>query len=155
VPAAQIPLLWAAVSAVAMLFSTPLSALSDRVGRVGLLVAGYIAYGLFYLGLGLISRQSMSVYALFAFYGLFMAATEGVEKALVADLAPLALRGTAFGWFNLTAGVLLLPASVIFGWLYQTVSPLAAFACSGSAALLAALLLLFWVRPGGAGPRRD
>ena len=56
-----------------------------------------------------------------------MAATEGVEKALVADLASSDRRGTAFGWFNLTAGLVLLPASVVFGWLYQTASPLAAF----------------------------
>jgi MFS family permease len=99
VPEAQIPLLWAAVSAVAMLFSTPLSALSDTLGRVRLLVAGYLAYGLFYLGLGSLVHRSVWLYALFAFYGLFMAATEGVEKALVADLAPQDQRGSAYGWF--------------------------------------------------------
>lgn len=104
VPEAQIPLLWAAVSAVAMIFSTPLSALSDRVGRVRLLAGGYVAYGFFYVGLGLIADDGVLLFALFAFYGLFMAATEGVEKALVADIAPAARRGAAFGWFNLTAG---------------------------------------------------
>ncbi|MBI3146593.1 MAG: MFS transporter [Pseudogulbenkiania sp.] len=148
VPEAQIPLLWAAVSAVAMLFATPLSALSDRVGRVHLLVGGYIAYGLFYVGLGLIAHDGALLFALFAFYGLFMAATEGVEKALVADLAPVARRGTAFGWFNLTAGAFLLPASLVFGWLYQAASPLIAFAFSGSCALLAAVLLWRWVGVG-------
>ena len=90
VPEAQVPLLWAAVSAVAMLFATPLSALSDRLGRLRLLLLGYGAYGLFYLGLGLIATDGLWLFALFAFYGLFMAATEGVEKALVADLAPAA-----------------------------------------------------------------
>ena len=77
-----------------------------------------------------------------------MAATEGVEKALVADLAPPERRGTAFGWFNLAAGVLLLPASIVFGWLYQAVSPLAAFEFSGTCAGVAALLLWAWVAPG-------
>ncbi len=119
VPQAQIPLLWAAVSAVAMLFSAPLSALSDRWGRVRLLTAGYVAYGLFYILLGFIARDGLVLFALFGFYGLFMAATEGVEKALVADLAPEGLQGTAFGWFNLIAGIMLLPASIIFGWLYR------------------------------------
>jgi MFS family permease len=142
---AHIPLLWAAVSAVAMLFSTPLSAWSDRVGRVRLLAGGYIAYGLFYLGLGLIADAGAWLFILFAFYGLFMAATEGVEKALVADIAPEGRRGTAFGWFNLTAGIFLLPASVVFGWLYQAASPLAAFAFSSGCALLAAVLLWRWV----------
>lgn len=142
---AQIPLLWAAVSAVAMLFSTPLSALSDRVGRVRLLVAGYLAYGLFYIALGLLAQSGLLLLALFAFYGLFMAATEGVEKALVADLAPAGQRGTAFGWFNLTTGIFLLPASVVFGYLYEQTSPFVAFAFSGGCAVLAALLLWGWV----------
>jgi len=145
VPEAQIPLLWAAVSAVAMLCATPLSALSDRVGRIRLLIGGYVAYGVFYIGLGLLADNGILLFALFAFYGLFMAATEGVEKALVADIAPAGRRGTAFGWFNLTAGLFLLPASMLFGWLYQLVSPLAAFGFSGGCALLAACLLWGWV----------
>ena len=146
VAAEHIPLLWAAVSAVAMIFSTPLSALSDRIGRTRLLFWGYIAYALFYLGLGLIVDNGWMLAALFGFYGLFMAATEGVEKALVADLAPANLRGTAFGWFNLVAGAFLLPASVIFGSLYQSASPLMAFGFSAGCAVLSATLLRVWVR---------
>ena len=148
-PEAQVPLAWAAVAAIAMLFSTPLSALSDRVGRTRLLVSGWAAYGLFYLGLGLApSDTPWLLLALFAGYGIFMAATEGVEKALVADLAPKDLRGTAFGWFNLTAGLLLLPASVIFGELYQQAGALSAFAFSAACALAAAGLLPWWVLRG-------
>ena len=144
-PEAQVPLAWAVVAAIAMLFSTPLSALSDRVGRSRLLVAGWLAYGLFYLGLGLAPPDALwLLFALFAFYGIFMAATEGVEKALVADLAPAPLRGTAYGWFNLTAGLLLLPASVIFGELYQVAGAPAAFTFSGACALMAAVLLPLW-----------
>ncbi len=143
----HIPLLWAAVSAVAMSFSTPLTALSDHFGRIGLLAAGYLAYGLFYLVFGQLQHNGLVLFALFACYGLFMAATEGVEKALVADLAPSGREGTAFGWFNLTSGVMLLPASIVFGWLYQTLQPRIAFCFSGSCALGAAILLLLWVRP--------
>ena len=124
---AQVPLLWGAVSVVAMLFSTPLSALSDRFGRMHLLVGGYVAYGLFYLVLGTLAHDGILLFGLFGFYGLFMAATEGVEKALVADLAPSERRGTAFGWFNLMAGAMLFPASVIFGWLWQAFNPMMAF----------------------------
>lgn len=143
---ATVPLLWMTVSAVAMVFAAPLSALSDRVGRVRLLVAGYGAYGLVYLELGLLAHDGPILFATFAAYGLFAAATEGVEKALVADLAPAERRGTAFGWFNLTTGIMLLPASILFGWLYQTVSPLAAFAFSAACAGLAAALLVVWLR---------
>jgi len=84
---------------------------------------------------------------MFAGYGLFLAATEGAEKALVADMVPKAQAGTAFGWYNLVVGILLLPASVLFGWLWATASPFAAFAFGSACALLAALLLRFWVAP--------
>lgn len=145
IPEAQVPLLWAAVSFVAMLFSTPLSALSDRFGRVKLLVGGYCAYAAVYVSLGMLEHSGMLLFASFAAYGLFLAATEGVEKALVADLAPHERSGTAFGWFNLTTGAMLLPASVIFGWFYQAVSPTFAFSFSAACALIAAILLSRWV----------
>lgn len=149
-PEAQVPLAWAAVAAIAMLFSTPLSAWSDRVGRLRLLTAGWAAYGLFYLGLGLAPPHTpWLLFGLFAGYGIFMAATEGVEKALVADLAPKDLRGTAFGWFNLISGLLLLPASVIFGELYQQAGAITAFAFSAAFALAAAALLPAWALRGG------
>ncbi len=141
----QVPLLWALASGMAMLFSTPLSALSDRLGRTRLIVGGWAVYGVFYLLLGLNGQNLWLLWPLFAFYGLFMAATEGAEKALVADLAPKELLGTAYGWFNLTAGVMLLPASMLFGWLWQTISPETAFGFSASCAILAALFLKFWV----------
>lgn len=148
----QVPLLWALASGMAMLFSTPLSALSDRLGRTRLIVSGWAVYGLFYLLLGLNGHNLWLLWPLFAFYGLFMAATEGAEKALVADLAPKELLGTAYGWFNLTAGVMLLPASMLFGWLWQTFSPETAFGFSASCAILAAVLLKFWV-PTQSGPQ--
>jgi MFS family permease len=147
-PEAQVPLLWALVSLVAMVFSTPLSALSDRIGRTRLIVGGWAVYGVFYLLLGLVDSKAELLWPLFAFYGLFIAATEGAEKALVADLAPDALLGTAYGWFNLIAGIMLLPASLLFGWLWQTVGTMAAFAFAAACALLAAVLLQGWVRPG-------
>lgn len=144
-PDYQVPLLWALTSGVAMVLSTPLSALSDRLGRVRLILAGWAVYGLFYLALGLNGFHTLLLWPLFAFYGVFLAATEGAEKALVADLAPQNRLGTAYGWFNLTAGAMLLPASLIFGWLWQGVAAEAAFAFSAGCALVAAGLLKFWV----------
>ena len=151
-PAAQVPLLWAVVSGVATLFSTPLSGLSDRIGRVRVLCTGYLAYALFYLFLGQMSGSGWPLYALFGSYGIFLAATEGVEKALVADLAPPEHAGTAFGWFNLVSGAMLLPASLLFGMLYQSASPRVAFSFSCACATGALLLLWLWVgRPAGGG----
>ncbi len=143
----QVPLLWAAVSAVAALASVPLGGLSDRIGRVRLLVAGYLAYAAFYLGMAHFAAPGWRLYALFGLYGMFMAATEGVERALVADLAPPEQRGTAFGWLNLIFGAVLLPASLLFGWLWEGVSATVAFGFSASCAAAAAVLLAVWVRP--------
>lgn len=143
-PDYQVPLLWALTSGVAMIFSTPLSALSDRLGRTQLILAGWAVYGLFYLGLGLNGFHTLLLWPLFAFYGLFLAATEGAEKALVADLAPQDRLGTAYGWFNLTAGAMLLPSSLIFGMIYQQAGALAAFAFSATCALMSAILLPLW-----------
>jgi MFS family permease len=149
----QVPVLWALVSLVAMLFSTPLAALSDRVGRLRLILGGWAVYGAFYLLLGQIESSATLLWPLFAFYGLFMAATEGAEKALVADLTPASLVGTAYGWFNLITGVMLLPASLLFGWLWQTFGAATAFSCSAACAAIAAVLLKWWVGAGNS-PRR-
>jgi MFS family permease len=145
-PQAQIPLLWAVMSGVAAIFLTPLSALSDRFGRRRLIVTGWIAYAAIYLVLGWGGLKQWAVWALFVAYGLFIAATEGAEKALVADFVPRGQLGTAFGWYHLTLGITLLPASLLFGSLWESVSVFAAFAFGAGCALLAAGLLFFWVR---------
>jgi MFS family permease len=142
-PAAQVPLAWATISAIAMIFGTPLSALSDRFGRIRSIAAGWLAYGLFYLCLGFLSPGNpVLLFGLFAFYGLFLAATEGVEKALVADLAPAAMLGTAYGWFNLASGIILLPASIVFGWLYENAGATVVFEFSACCAVGSTALLL-------------
>jgi MFS family permease len=144
---AQIPILWAVVSLVAAIFSTPLSALSDRMDRRKLIVVGWSIYAVFYLLFGLMPAHPALLWPMFAGYGLFLAATEGVEKALVADMVPKTNTGTAYGWYNLVVGILLLPASALFGWIWSAFSPFAAFAFGSSCAFLAALLLRFWVAP--------
>jgi len=149
-PQAQVPILWALTSLVAALLSTPLASLSDRLGRTRLIVSGWIVYAIFYLILGMQTDNTWALWPMFASYGLFLAATEGAEKALVADMVPRASSGTAFGWYNLVVGLFLLPASVVFGWLWQLETPLVAFGFGAGCALVAALLLKFWVEPARA-----
>ena len=145
VPQEQIPLLWATVSLITTVFGTPLSALSDKFSRKNLILIAWLAFAFFYMAMSFAGITLLMLCGLFAIYGLFKAATEGVEKALVADLAPNGMAGTAFGWFNLITGLMLLPASLLFGWLYESFSPQYAFLFSGSCAALAFLLLAFWV----------
>jgi MFS family permease len=145
VPQEHIPLLWAAVSLITTIFGTPLSALSDRFSRKNFILIAWCAFAFFYIAMSFSGISIWMLFGLFGVYGLFKAATEGVEKALVADLAPKGMAGTAFGWFNLISGLMLLPASLIFGWLYESFNPRSAFLFSGSCAVVAFLLLAFWV----------
>jgi MFS family permease len=138
VPAPVIPLLWALQSGVAMLLSAPLSALSDRVPRIRLIVAGWLTYAAVFGVLGASVDSLAGLAALLALYGVVLALTEGVEKALVADLVPPARLGTAFGWFHLVGGLMLVPASVGFGWVWERFGAQAAFAASGAVAAVAA-----------------
>ena len=145
VPQEHIPLLWAGISLITTIFGTPLSAWSDSLGRKRFILMAWLAYAGFYVAMGLTSISVVQVFGLFAIYGLFKAAIEGVEKALVADMAPVGLSGTCFGWFNLVTGLMLLPASFIFGWLYESMGPFQAFLFSGSCASIAFVLMLTWV----------
>ena len=80
-------------------------------------------------------------WALFAAYGIFYAMTEGTEKALVADIVPRNRRGSAFGWYNLAIGLGALPASLIFGAIWDRAGAPTAFAFGATLALIAALLM--------------
>lgn len=145
-PEHEVPLLWALTSASATLLSAPLAGLSDRIGRNRLILGGWAVYAVFYLVLGL-SAARWPLWPLFALYGVFMAATEGAERALVADFVPQRLLGSAYGWFNLTLGLTLLPASVLFGSLWAGAGSAAAFAFAAGCAGAAAAALHTWVVP--------
>ena len=143
---ARIPLLWTYFHVVKMLATMPFGSLSDRIGRRGVIVAGWGVYALAYTGFAF-ARTELHVWLLFAFYGLFYGLTEGVEKALLADIADPAERGTAFGWYNFAVGIGALPASLLFGFIWQRLGPPAAFGIGALLAFLAAVLLLVFVRP--------
>ena len=141
VGASQVTLMWALFSAVAALCSTPLSAWSDRIGRKRLIVAGWAGQAVMYAVLGWLGFEAGWLWLIFAGYGFVTAMIEGSERALVADMVPAERAGTAFGWYYLVTGLLLLPASVVFGYLWQDVSPAAAFGLSAACAIGAILLL--------------
>jgi len=131
-------LLWAMLHVVKSAASTPGGVLSDRVGRRPLIIGGWVVYALVYLGFAA-ATQAWHAWALFAVYGVYFGMTEGVEKALVADLVPAGVRGTAFGWYNLTIGLAAFPASLIFGALWQVFGAPVAFTTGAALAILAAV----------------
>jgi len=116
----------------------PAGRLSDWMGRRRLLVAGYALYGLVYLAFGLASSPG-SLWVLFPVYGLYMGVSDGVEKALVADLAPTPIRATAIGLHATLVGIGLLPASLLAGWMWTSFGPAMPFYFGGVLGCAAAL----------------
>jgi len=138
VAVALAPILWAFLNFIKAATGTWGGALSDRFGRRPLIIAGWLIYAAVYFGFAR-ANAVWHAWALFALYGLFYAMTEGTEKALVADLVPSARRGAAFGWYNLAIGLGALPASLIFGAIWDRVGPETAFIFGASLALVAAM----------------
>lgn len=130
------------------LVSTPAGSLSDRVERRWVIIGGWLVYAAIYLGFAL-AGQGWHVWALYALYGVYYGLAYGTTKAMVADIVPEQLRGTAYGTYNAVIGVLDFPASLIAGLLWQGVGawqgfgPAAPFFFGAALALTAALLMAF------------
>jgi MFS family permease len=145
------PIIWAVLNFVKSATGTYGGQLSDRVGRKPLIVGGWLLYSAVYFAFGW-SRTALEAWLLFAIYGIFYGMTEGTEKALVADLVPKTRRGSAFGWYNLAIGLGALPASLIFGAIWDRLGARSAFEFGATLALIAALLMAFVApSPGGRG----
>jgi MFS family permease len=145
VAVALAPILWALLNFIKAALGTWGGGLSDRLGRKPLIISGWLVYAAVYFGFAR-ATAVWHAWALFAAYGLFYAMTEGTEKAFVADLVPQTRRGSAYGWYNLAIGLGALPASLIFGAIWDRSSPQAAFLFGASLALLAAVGMTL-VRP--------
>lgn len=152
VPAMQLPILWVVHHLVKSALSGPLGGLSDRIGRRGVIIAGWLVYAASY-ALFAFTTGPLACWAVFCLYGVHFALTEGAVRALVADLAPEHARGRAFGLYHAVVGVAALPASLIFGAVWQAWSAEAALGMGAALALAAALALGVLIRRRPPGPR--
>ncbi len=131
------------------LLSRYVGSLSDRLGRTGILICGYLLYGIVYGTFGLITESSSALlWAFWVLYGVYYAMTEGVEKALVVQLAPEGSRATALGFFQTLEGVALLLSSVLAGFLFS-LAPAAPF-IFGAITSITTAAILTRIRPAGA-----
>ncbi|HKJ93334.1 MAG TPA: MFS transporter [Longimicrobiales bacterium] len=142
---AWIPTLWGVHHVSKMAWNVVGGTLSDRFGSLRAIIAGWVVYTLTYVGFAF-AAAAWHVWALFIVYGLFYGLTEAPEKALVSRLAPPVLRARAFGAYHFAIGLTALPASILFGVLWQAFSPEVAFLFGGGLALVAAALLAPAVR---------
>jgi MFS family permease len=144
----EIFLLLAGFNLVITLSSTPAGALSDRLGRRGLIIAGWAIYAVIYVGFAFAS-SAWHIWALYLGYGLHYGAFQGAASALVADQVPPELRGTAYGLFNGAIGVAAFPASLLAGLLWDWYGAPAPFLAGGILALVAAVGVLVMIPRSG------
>jgi MFS family permease len=142
--AVYIPLMWAGLHVVKATVSVVGGSWSDRIGRRAVIACGWIVYALVYIGFA-VADSLVPLLACFFTYGLYFGFSEGTEKALVADLAPVSRRGMAFGLYNAVLGAGGLVASVLFGVLWSAFGPAVAFGAGAALSVAATVLLLVLV----------
>ena len=138
-------LLYFLYSIVASFLSLPLGRLSDKIGRKKLLVPGYIAFALCYLGFAFAENQ-VAMVAVFVLYGTYTAMITGVERAFVAEISPPELKGTMLGLHSTVAGIALLPASIIAGLLWNAYGAQVPFVFGAGLSLLAVVILVLFMK---------
>jgi len=141
---AFIPLVYLITNLVSVVFAIPIGKFSDRVGKEKILVAGFLIYAAVYFGFG-ISGSIGTIVTLFAFYGLYSAATDGIQKAFISDLTDKNKKGTGLGIYNALLGITLLPASLIAGSLYDKVDSSVPFYFGAVTAIISAIMMVFFI----------
>lgn len=144
---ALIPIIYLVYNIVYALLAQPLGMLADKIGRKAVIIIGFALFGLMNLGFAF-STAIWQAWALFILYGVAMAITQTTPRAMVADLVPPEVRGTAYGIYYTVIGLVALPASAIAGYLWDAHSALMAFSYGAVLSLTAMILLLFLKVPG-------
>ena len=143
VKVAFIPLVYLVTSIVSVLLAIPVGSLSDRIGKEKILITGFLIYAIVYYGFG-VAGNTGTIVALFALYGFYSAATDGIQKAFISDITDENKQGTGMGIYNALLGITLLPASLIAGVLYDKVNSRIPFFFGASTALISAILMLIY-----------
>ncbi|MDX9929972.1 MAG: MFS transporter [Bacteroidales bacterium] len=147
---AFIPLVYLVTNVVSVVAAIPAGSLSDRIGKERLLIAGFLIYAVVYLLFGM-NMGDRAILILFALYGLYSAATDGIQKAFVADMTDANKKGTALGIYNALLGITLLPASIIAGILYDRVNSSVPFFFGSAMAAIAFVLMIIFLVTGRRG----
>jgi MFS family permease len=145
VKVAFIPLVYLVTSIVSVLLAIPIGSLSDRIGKEKILITGFLIYAIVYYGFG-VTTSIGTIVALFALYGLYSAATDGIQKAFISDMIDINKQGTGLGIYNALLGITLLPASLVAGILYDKVNSRIPFYFGAATAVISTILMLIFIR---------
>jgi len=139
---ALLPIIYFLYNITFALFSTPAGMLSDRIGHRNTYMIGMLIFsGTYFLFAK--TTSVLGLWILFAVYGFYSAFTEGVGRAIVADLVEERLRATAYGLYNAFTGFALLPASLVFGFLWDRFGASFSFNYGAVLGLVAFVVFLF------------
>jgi MFS family permease len=144
IPTLMIPIVYLVFNLIYSLSAIPAGIAADRFGRKRVILPGFLLFAILYYGFA-VAKDAAAIWALFAFYGLFMGLTEGIQKAFLATIIPQDFKATAFGVYNTAVGFAMFPASLIGGWLWDHVSPSATFYFGTITAGLSAILFIVFI----------
>jgi MFS family permease len=150
IPTIMIPVIYLLFNLIYSLSAIPAGIAADRFGRKRVILLGFVLFAILYYGFA-VAKDTTAIWALFAFYGLFMGLTEGIQKAFLATIIPSDFKATAFGVYNTAVGLAMFPASLIGGWLWDNISPSATFFYGAITASLSAMSFIVFI----AAIRRD
>ena len=140
----MIPVVYLLFNLVYSISAIPAGIAADKFGRKRVILLGFVLFAILYYGFA-VARDTSAIWALFAFYGLFMGLTEGIQKAFLATIIPQDFKATAFGIYNTAVGLAMFPASFIGGWLWDHVSPSATFFFGAITASLSTILFVIFI----------
>jgi len=139
-----IPLVYLLFNLVYSISSYPAGVVADKFGKKRVMLSGFILFALVYSGFASCKTAGF-IWPLFAFYGLFMGLTEGIQRGFLATIIPADFKATAFGIYNMAIGITMFPASLIGGWLWDNVSPSATFYFGAITAGLSSILFILFM----------
>ncbi|MEM7368391.1 MAG: MFS transporter [Bacteroidota bacterium] len=137
-----LPILWMLYNAVSAIASPIFGSLSDKLGRQGIILMSFLVYALIYLGFA-VADQSWHIWTLFGMYGIYYGLSNGVYRAYISDLIPHQQLGSAYGVYTSGIGIVLFPASLMAGVIWDAYGSYWTFVISASLAIMA--LALFWM----------
>jgi len=140
----MIPVVYLLFNLIYSLSAIPAGIAADRFGKKRVILLGFVLFAILYYGFA-VAKDTTAIWVLFAFYGLFMGLTEGIQKAFLATIIPQDFKATAFGVYNTAVGLAMFPASLIGGWLWDNISPSATFYFGAITAALSAVLFVIYI----------
>lgn len=135
---AVIPIIYLAYNIIYALTATPMGLLADRIGHRTVVLAGFFIFAAIF-GAFTLAQTHLHIWALFLLFGVYKGMSDGTQRAYLAACAPVEKKATAFGIYNTVTGLMLLPASILAGYLWDTIGSHAAFGAAGVIAVIAAI----------------